>query len=124
MFLAKGLKPSFVDFLHDVISRHGPNLPALLAEAQRLGHGHVYVIDGRTPTPHGDVPPHDIIGAFQVEGGRVTPGSYQRNPNHMLLAAGGFFRLDPALHERLVAELTDADDRSGARMSECEDTTT
>jgi len=62
----------FVEFLHEVIGRYGPELPGLLAEAKRLGRGRVFVIDGRTPTPQGDVPPHDIIGAFQVEGGVVT----------------------------------------------------
>jgi hypothetical protein len=62
----------FVDFLHEIIARYGPDLPGLIAEAKRLGSGRVYVIDGRTRTPQGDVPPHDIIGAFRVEGGVVA----------------------------------------------------
>ena len=96
---------SFTDFLHDVIARYAPELPGLRAEAQRLGSGRVYVIDGRTPTPQGDVPPTDIVGAFRVQGGAVEPSSYERNPNHRLLTDNGFFRLEPALHGRLLAEL-------------------
>src|SRR5262249_46486291 len=59
----------FVDFLHAVIARHGPDQPGCRAEAKRLGEGWVYVIDQRTPTPEGPVPPEDIIGAFEVHGG-------------------------------------------------------
>jgi hypothetical protein len=95
----------FVEFLHEVVGRYGPELPGLLAEAKRLGSGRVFVIDGRTRTPQGDVPPYDIIGAFRVEGGVVTRGSYERNQNHVILSDRGFFRLDPALHERLLTEL-------------------
>jgi len=95
----------FVDFLHEIIARFGPDLPGLIGEAKRLGSGRVYVIDGRTRTPQGDVPPHDIIGAFRVEGGVVVRGSYERNPNHVILSDLGFPILDPALYERLLAEL-------------------
>jgi hypothetical protein len=97
---------SFVDFLHDVIGRRGADHPDLMAEARRLGSGRVYVIDGRTPTPQGDVPPTDILGAFRVEAGAVEPGSYERNPNHRVLSDNGFFRLEPALQEQLLVELT------------------
>ena len=100
-----GPNPVFADFLHDVIARHGPSQPDVIAEARRLGSGRVYVIDLRTRTPDGAVPQEDIIGAFGIDGGLVTPGSYQRNPNHVVLSSAGFFRLDPALHERLLAEL-------------------
>jgi len=52
----------FVDLLHDVIATEGPEPPALQAEARRQHTGRVYVIDARTPTPAGHVPPYDIIG--------------------------------------------------------------
>jgi hypothetical protein len=56
----------FVDFLHNVIAADGPSDPGFQAEARRLGDGWVYVIDQRTPSPAGPVPPEDIIGAFTV----------------------------------------------------------
>jgi hypothetical protein len=95
----------FVDFLHEVIARHGPHVPELQIEAARLGAGWLYVIDARTPTPGRDVPLHDIIGNFRVEAGVVIPGSYQQNPNHLILSPQGFFRLESALRERLLTEL-------------------
>ena len=98
--------PLFADFLHDVIARHAADEPDLIEEARRLGSGKVYVIDGRTPTPAGAVPAADILGSFGVDGGAVVAGSYERNPNHTVLSATGFFRLSRTLHDRLAAELT------------------
>jgi hypothetical protein len=96
---------AFVDFLHDVIARHGPTQPGCRAEAKRLGNGWIYIIDRRTPTPGGPVPPEDIVGAFEVKDGEVVPGSYRPNPNHRILSAHGFFRLDAGLQECLLREL-------------------
>ena len=99
------LNPLFADFLHDVIARHAPSEPDLIDEAKRIGRGKVYVIDGRTRNPDGSVPPFDIMGSFVVEEGLVSAGSYERNPNYMILSELGFFRLSPDLHGQLVAEL-------------------
>lgn len=96
----------FVDFLHEIIARNGPDLPGLTAEGKRLGNGRVYVLDGRTPTPQGNVPSHDIIGSFRVEAGVVVRDSYERNPNHVILSDDGFPVLDPMVHRQLMAELT------------------
>lgn len=96
----------FVDLLHGVIAAQGPELPALQAEARRQVSGWIYVIDGRTPTPDGEVPPHDIIGVFEVKTGAIVPNSYQANPNHRILSADGLFRLEPTLHERLMERVT------------------
>jgi hypothetical protein len=95
----------FVEFLHDVIARHAPLQPGFQAEARRLGNGWIYVIDQRTPTPQGPVPPEDIFGAFEVRNGEVVPGSYQPSPRHRILSADGFFRLDAGLHAALMQEL-------------------
>jgi hypothetical protein len=76
----------FVDFMHSVIARRGPELPGLVAAARRQGDGWVYIIDQRTPTPQGAVPPEDIVGAFEVKGGQVVPGSYRPSSNHMILS--------------------------------------
>jgi hypothetical protein len=96
----------FNDLMHEFIARHGPELKGLQAEAQRQGEGWVYLIDGRTATPQGNVPPTDIIGAFEVKAGRLVAQSYKRNPRHVLLSLEGFFRLPPELHEQLLKELT------------------
>jgi hypothetical protein len=95
----------FVDFMHDVIARNGPDQPGCQAEAKRLGDGWVYIIDQRTPTPGGAVPPEDIIGVFEAKEGQVVPGSYRPSPMHMILSPSGFFRLDAGLMECLLREL-------------------
>ncbi|HEY7329885.1 MAG TPA: hypothetical protein VH592_19780 [Gemmataceae bacterium] len=95
----------FVKFMHTVIARHAPNEPGFQAEATRLGEGWIYIIDQRTPTPAGPVPPEDIIGAFEVKEGAVRPGSYRASDRHMILSPRGFFRLDQRLHSCLLREL-------------------
>ncbi|HKW00119.1 MAG TPA: hypothetical protein VJN96_09850 [Vicinamibacterales bacterium] len=92
----------FVDLLHHVIATHAPGLPELQAEARRQHSGWVYVIDARTPTPAGDVPPHDILGRFGVRHGAVVPQSYEPNANHRLFSSNGLFQLDSRLHSRLL----------------------
>ena len=95
----------FVRFLHDVLARHAPGQPGIQAEARRLGNGWISIIDQRTPTPAGPVPAEDILGAFEVKNGEVVPRSYRQNPNHRILSATGFFRLDAGLQECLLREL-------------------
>ena len=74
----------FVDFMHEVIARRGPEFSGLIAEARRQGDGWVYIIDQRTKAPQGAVPREDIVGAFEVKEGQLLPGSYRPNPKHML----------------------------------------
>lgn len=95
----------FVDFLHEVIRKHGLSVTNLIAAARRQADGWVYIIDGRTPTPEGPVPPEDILGGFEVRRGEAVPDSYRANPNHRLLSQHGFFQLDPVLQARLLGEL-------------------
>ena len=95
----------FNAFLHEVIARHGPEQPGLRAEAERIGDGVIVVVDQRTPTPDGDVPPEDIFGIFLAKGGKIVPGSYQPGPKHRLLTADGFFRLDAALAHCLLQDV-------------------
>jgi hypothetical protein len=102
----------FVDFLHQVIARHASNQPGFQEETKRIGKGWVYVIDQRTPTPRGAVPPEDIIGAFEVKDGEVVLGSYRASPQHRILSANGFFRLDAELHRCLLNELEARNSRS------------
>jgi|HubBroStandDraft_4_1064222.scaffolds.fasta_scaffold09113_6 hypothetical protein len=95
----------FVEFMHSVIARRGPELPGLIAEGKRQGEGWVYVVDQRTPTPQGAVPPEDIVGAFEIKNGQVVAGSYQASPKHLILSPNGFFRLGSELQPCLLEEL-------------------
>ena len=53
--------PAFIDFMHGVIARRGPEMQELIASAQRQREGWIYVIDQRTPDPQGKVGPEDIV---------------------------------------------------------------
>lgn len=96
----------FVDFMHQVIREHAPKIDGLKQEAQRQRTGWVYIIDQRTETPAGDVPPEDIVGAFMVSFGQVVPGSYHPNPNHQILTHRGFLQIGPELETVLLEELS------------------
>jgi hypothetical protein len=98
---------AFVQLLHDVIAHQAPQLPGLQAEARRQRQGWVYIIDARTPTPGGHVPPYDVIGSFEVRDGEVAPDSYRPNGNHKLLTEDGLFVLEPALHEKLMERINE-----------------
>ena len=96
---------AFVDFLHEVIRKHGSSVQNLILAAQQQGDGWVHILDARTPTPQGSVPPEDVIGAFQVAGGKLVTDTYRANPNHRILSENGFFQLEPLLQQRLLEEL-------------------
>jgi hypothetical protein len=95
----------FVDFMHDVFARYAPQQPGCQSEAKRLGDGWICIIDQRTPTPKGPVPPEDIIGVIEVKGGAVVPGSYRASHKHMILSPNGFFQLERGLRDCLLREL-------------------
>lgn len=92
----------FVSFLHQVISKYGPQLPDFHQEARRLGEGSVFLLDGRTPDPLGAVEPEDIIGSFPVQQGKLVPDSYSPNPNHRLVSKRGVFILPTFFQEKLL----------------------
>ena len=96
----------FSKFLQHVIAKYGPEDPDLQAEAVRIGKGSVVLVDQRTPTPEGPVPPEDIVGVFEIEDAKVGPGGYFASPKHQLLTKNGFFRLDAWLEDCLQRELT------------------
>jgi hypothetical protein len=95
----------FVKFMHEVIAKYGEQESDCIAEARRLGSGWVYIIDARTKTPQGAVPPEDIFGAFEVRDGQVVPGTYRESSRHMILSNDGFFRLSAEMHSHLLREL-------------------
>jgi hypothetical protein len=89
----------FVDFMHEVLRTFGPDDPGLQRAAAEQGDGFVAILDGRTPTPQGAVPPEDIIGGFDVRDGRIVPGSYRASPNHRVFTARGLVQLPPSLRD-------------------------
>ena len=100
----------FLEFLHDFIARHATNCPGVVAEAKRLRDGNVYIIDARTPTPEGEVPSQDIIGAVEIHAGAVT--GYQGNPHYQLFTVNGLMMLESWLRSRLLEEIEKMADES------------
>ena len=96
---------AFVDFMHEAIARRGPDVPDLQAEARRRGDGWIDVVDQRTKMTGGAVPIEDLVGGFEIRGGNLVPGGYQRNPNHVILSEDGFFQLPEELEQALLEEL-------------------
>lgn len=97
--------PGFVTFLQEFISRNTPADPAFQRAARKQGEGWVYVIDGRTPTPKGDVPLEDVVGGFRVQDGALVEGSYHPMNSYRVIGANGVMRLDGFLLPRLIDAL-------------------
>lgn len=97
-----GANPRFVAFLHEVLAIHASTCPSLQAQANVQGEGYVYILDGRTPTPMGTVPPEDIIGGISVRSGCAE--TYQGNPNYKVYTEAGLMRLEMFLHGKLLEE--------------------
>lgn len=103
---------AFVDILHDVVKANGAELPECQAGARRQHTGWMYILDGRTRTPAGEVPLHDIIGAFEVREGAIVPNSYWANRKHLLFSSDGIFKLPTILQQALMRRLINAPHRT------------
>ena len=99
------LNAAFALLLQRVIAKYGPNAPSLMKEALEIGRGSLDLIDARAERQSGEQESKDIFGVFEVEGGRVVPGSYQPNPDHVVVSKRGLFVLDSWLQARLLEEL-------------------
>jgi hypothetical protein len=96
---------TFVEFLHDLLAQHIFEDPGLQQKAKEQSKGYLGLRDGRKGGGQEAVPPEDIIGWVDVEGGKALAGSYRRNPEHELLTADGFFLLPEGLEWLLDHEL-------------------
>jgi hypothetical protein len=96
--------PLFLRFVGWVIAKHAANCSELVDEAKRTKNGLVFILDARTPSPDGAVPPEDIIGGVTVQNGELL--EFNNSPNYQLLTQRGFMELDPWFRDRLVEELT------------------
>lgn len=99
------INPRFLTLLHATIETHMPTDPAFQRAVREQVDGWMYVIDLRTPTPGGQVPAEDIIGAFRIANAVVVDGSYQPFEPHRLVSERGFFQLDPFMHPKLMEAL-------------------
>jgi hypothetical protein len=95
---------SFINFLHDVIAKHGSKVSSLSVQAQKQKKGWVYLIDGRCSDSQGEVLPEDIIGSFEVIEGKIIPDSYQKNSKHLIFSKKGLFKLQSTLNKHLMQE--------------------
>jgi len=112
----------FVELMQGVIASRGPQTKDLIADAKRLRHGTLYVIDRRTRAPEGpvrEIREQDIFGEFDVKKGRIVPGSYRPNLKHYILTEDGFFQLDPDLEESLLVVLAAIPDPDDEAESHC-----
>lgn len=99
----------FVEFMHKFIEKNTHKMESFIQEALKQQNGYIYIIDFRTPNGiMGDVPPEDIIGAFQVEEGKVIQDSYQRNTNHKVFTENGIVKLPEELNILLLEEILKA----------------
>ena len=97
----------FVDFLHRFVAENASRNENLLAAAKSGQHENLFILDQRTATPQGDVPPEDIVGAFVVESGTISPATYRANrENHRILSDRGFFNLGYEMMRALRAAAT------------------
>ena len=71
----------------------------------RVGPTHDLQHGERPSTDRGAVPIEDLVGGFEIRGGNLVPGGYQRNPNHVILSEDGFFQLPEELEQALLEEL-------------------
>lgn len=91
--------------MHSIIAKEVPNDLFCKEEAKRIKEGHVFIIDARTKTPKGDIPPYDMIGAIKASNGKLVSGTYSPNPHHRLVGIDGLFQLPKGVEKRLLAEL-------------------
>jgi hypothetical protein len=96
----------FIEFMHQCIATYGILDLSLQAAARNQDDGWIYVIDLRTPEgPTGRVPPEDIVGGFEVKGGRLVEGSYSANPGHLVYSRNGIVQLPQPFQRALLTEL-------------------
>jgi hypothetical protein len=95
--------PKFVQVLHEFLVETVPQQPGFAADAQAGGDGWIYVFDQRTPDPAGEVPLEDIVGGFEIKGGRIA--GYRPNQKHLLYSRRGLFNLGAGLNDAFLKYL-------------------
>lgn len=95
--------PLFEAFVQWVVAMHAATMPELLEKAAGLGDGYVAVVDQRSAGGHFSVPEEDVLGSFEVRGGKVA--GYRINARHQTLTKDGLVELEGPLLAALLREL-------------------
>lgn len=93
----------FESDFHEFIAGYGIYSVSIQQQAYDQQEGFVYLLDQREAAAGGEVLPENIIGAFEVNGGKA--GGYIRNLDHRLFTAAGFFDPGPELRTRFLNHL-------------------
>ena len=96
---------AFVDFMHGIIRRVAPGLPEYVAAALEAGEGQLLVLDERAAHAGRTEEQADVIGTFEVSGGRIVPDSYAPAADHWILNDDGIFTPHPAIQDAILAAL-------------------
>ena len=91
--------PAFKETIFDFARTEMYKDESLNNSAIEQQEGWVYVIDQRTKTPEGEVPPYDIIGGFKVEKSEMK--GFSENPNYQIRSLNGFTDLGVNLNIRM-----------------------
>lgn len=95
----------FIDFLQEIVRTQAPLLSIYIAEAERIGDGWLHVRDLRAAGTDGEFAKIDVIGSFEVAGGRVSPDSYVPNRSYRVFGPHGFPLLPAGLHGAILNAL-------------------
>jgi hypothetical protein len=96
---------AFVDFMHAVIRQAVPTIPDYIMAALEAGDGQLLVLDERAALAGRTEEEADVIGTFEVSGGRIVPDSYVPHPDHWILSDDGIFTPHPAIQDAILAAL-------------------
>ncbi|MFH1277134.1 MAG: hypothetical protein ABIK65_01980 [Candidatus Eisenbacteria bacterium] len=80
----------FVEFFHEIVRTKVPMMSIYIDEAERVGDGWLHVRDLRAAGADAELEKIDVIGSFQVAGGRILPDSYVPNGSYRVLGPHGF----------------------------------
>ncbi len=94
---------AFDSFLFDFLRDQVPKTAAFIAHARELGDGALAVVDMRSPQTSSD--DLDYFCTFDVQDGKIVPGSFSRNMGHQLMSEHGFFCLHVELYSEFIERL-------------------
>ena len=97
----------FVEYLNNFLRLNIYKSPNHQAMAAYLKTRHLNINDCRIPEQWGRVcDPEDIFGTVLVQDGKMVPGTFEPMFTHRLHSSNGVFKLDPALAEKLLSDLS------------------
>lgn len=95
----------FKKTLHGFCAEVLCKMPQLESQAIAQANGWVYVVDQRTADPDGEVPAQDIVGAFEVNDGKIF--RYQPNPRYEINSVNGFVNFGSPINGEFESYMID-----------------